>query len=539
MSFMKSHLGVDDSSITFKSGYTAETAQVAYVAQAHEGVPFINAVANIALKDNKILSIGSSFVNISNIAPSRPSVTVDSVIQAAEDVLNGTYNGHPTTLEYLVQDDSSAVLTHVIQIQNNVTGAWYEAYMDAHTGQFISVTDFVADAAYKVLPITNQALPDGLQYLVNPQDTASSPYGWHSDGTTTTNTTSGNNVAAYKIVGNQMLPALASAQGLVFNYTYDPTSQPTQGYNPASSITNAFYVINTVHDFTYRYGFTETSFNFQGSNFGKGGQGNDRVLISVQDPSGLNNANFATPPDGQPGVCRMYLFNQTAIWRDGAMENDIITHEMTHGITNRMTGGGTARCLQALEAQGLGEGWSDAMAEWSEQKSATINDYRVGQYVTNNPAGIRKYPYSTNPSVISLCSLLAPAAKISNRTTNPLRYSSLLGQTEEHSIGEVWANILHNVYAALVGKYGFNSAARTTPNGAEGNVVFLHLFLDGLALQPCNPTFLAARDAWIQADVNRYNGVNLCLLWKAFASRGMGVNAANYRDDSTVPSVCR
>jgi extracellular elastinolytic metalloproteinase len=47
------------------------------------------------------------------------------------------------------------------------------------------------------------------------------------------------------------------------------------------------------------------------------------------------------------------------------MENDIVIHEMTHGVTNRMTGGGTARCLQGIEAGGMGEGWSDAMAEYA------------------------------------------------------------------------------------------------------------------------------------------------------------------------------
>ena len=46
------------------------------------------------------------------------------------------------------------------------------------------------------------------------------------------------------------------------------------------------------------------------------------------------------------------------------MENDIVIHEMTHGITNRMTGGGTGRCLQTTESGGMGEGWSDAMAEY-------------------------------------------------------------------------------------------------------------------------------------------------------------------------------
>lgn len=60
------------------------------------------------------------------------------------------------------------------------------------------------------------------------------------------------------------------------------------------------------------------------------------------------------------------LINGIQPRRDGAMENDIVVHEMTHGITNRMTGGGTGRCLQSIEAAGMGEGWSDAMAECVE-----------------------------------------------------------------------------------------------------------------------------------------------------------------------------
>lgn len=60
----------------------------------------------------------------------------------------------------------------------------------------------------------------------------------------------------------------------------------------------------------------------------------------------------------------MYIWDMTTPRRDGAMENDIVVHEMTHGITNRMTGGGSGRCLQTTEAGGLGEGWSDAMAEY-------------------------------------------------------------------------------------------------------------------------------------------------------------------------------
>ena len=51
-------------------------------------------------------------------------------------------------------------------------------------------------------------------------------------------------------------------------------------------------------------------------------------------------------------------------------------------------------------------------------------------------------------------------------------------------------------------------------------------------------TVLTGRDAIIQADANRYSGANKCTLWKAFASRGLGVNAANHVNDATLPSGC-
>ena len=50
----------------------------------------------------------------------------------------------------------------------------------------------------------------------------------------------------------------------------------------------------------------------------------------------------------------------------------------THGITNRMTGGGTASCLQTLEAGGLGEGWSDAMAEYVHSPPSPNNALKYG-----------------------------------------------------------------------------------------------------------------------------------------------------------------
>ncbi|KAK0467497.1 Fungalysin metallopeptidase-domain-containing protein [Armillaria novae-zelandiae] len=512
VSFIASELGVNASSVGYRSGHSVDSMTYSYAKQYHDGIPFANAVANAAFKNGKAVAFGSSFVDTCNIAPSIPSVSLDtSLISKVEDTLLGTHNGI-TSLEYLARPDGSVALVHVVQVQNDDTNAWYEAFVDAHSGEILSVTDFVAEAMFTVVPITKDAVTEGEETLVDPEDIASSASGWVAS-----NETAGNNVIAYK--SSQSATTFESSTD-TFDYPYDTTLGPTGGSNIDAARTNAFYIINKVHDYAYKYGWTEASYNFQDSNFGKGGAEGDRVLMSVQDPGGTNNANFATPPDGQSGTCRMYIWTLTTPNHDGALQNDIIVHEFTHGITNRLTGGGTGRCLQTLEAGGMGEGWSDAMAEWTEHKDSTVPDYVLATWVFNNPAGIRSHPYSTNVSV------------------NPLRYSSIQQLNEVHNIGEVWANMLHNVYAALVGVHGFSSTAMDDPSGTEGNVVWLHLFIDALSLQPCNPTFLDARDAWIQADQNRYDGANACTLWNAFASRGLGVNAANYVDDTSVPSGC-
>ncbi|KAI0047320.1 hypothetical protein FA95DRAFT_1268515 [Auriscalpium vulgare] len=520
VSFVKSKLDVGSDSVKFRSGYQGDNVQHAFVKQQESGIPFANAVANIAFNgDGKVVAFGSSFIKPSVIADNVPTVSLEDAIATAEKTFDGTYNGHPATLEYLARDDNTAALTHVIQIQNEATGTWVEAFVDAHSNKVLSVVDFVTKATYHVLPISKETLLQGFEDLVDPQDPEASPDGWHSDGTTAnTTTTAGNNVIAYKSTTTGVAKA-TTLDPLTFDYTQDPTQQPTVAVNVAAAVTNAFYIVNSVHDISYRYGFTESAYNFQTNNFGNGGAGNDRVTVSVQDSAGTDNADFSTPADGQSGHMRMYLFTATSPERDGALENDVVIHENTHGISNRLTGGGTGRCLQTTEAGGLGEGWSDAFADWNQQGSDT-KDYVLGQYLENNTGGIRTYPYSTSS------------------TTNPLRYSSLKTKAEVHAIGEVWANLLHNVYAALVDEYGWSATATTDPTTSEGNVVWLHLFIDSLAIQPCSPTFVTARDAWIQADATRYGGANKCLLWKAFASRGLGVNAASYTDDSSVPADC-
>ncbi|KAK0505595.1 Fungalysin metallopeptidase-domain-containing protein [Armillaria luteobubalina] len=341
VSFIASELGVNASSVGYRSEHSVDSMTYSYAKQYHDDIPFANTMANAAFKNGKAVEFGSSphLTSLAaNIAPSTLSIALDSsLISKVEDTLLGTHND-VTSLEYLARPDGFVVLTHVIQVQNDDTNAC------------------------------------------------------------------GNNVIAYKSTQSSTTP---QSSPNTFSYPYNTTLGPN-GSNIDAARINAFYIINKVHDYAYKYGWTEASYNFQNSNFGKGAEG-DRVLMSVQDPGGTNNANFATPPDGQSGTCRMYIWTLTTPNRDGALQNDIIVHEFTHGITNRLTGGGIGRCLQTLEAVGMDGGWSDAMAEWTEHKDSTVPDYVLATWVVNNPARIRSHPYSTNAY------------------TNPLRYSSVHG----------------------------------------------------------------------------------------------------------------
>ncbi|KAJ7686637.1 Fungalysin metallopeptidase-domain-containing protein [Mycena rosella] len=503
--FVASHLKINASTVKFHSGYPGELAEYAYIKQHHNNISFVNAVANVAFKNGKVVAFGHSFVKPTTIAPSTPTIPIETAISAAEKALNGTYNKHPTLLEYLVQPDSSVTLIYVIQVRNREQNTWSEAFVDAHSGKFLSSINLVSSAAYLALPVFKQDPREGFDFLVNPQNSASSPLGWHNDGTRASTDTSGNNALVY-FNFNPTATTAQSGLDLIFNYTQNPNISPKERVNLDAARTNAFYTVNTLHDITIKYGFTAAAFNFQQVNFLPAGKAGDRVLVSVQNSEEPDNAHFLTPPDGQSGEMALGLWGYGNLYRDSALANDVIIHEFTHGITNRMTGGGTARCLQGDESAGLGEGWSDAMADWAEQVAAPIVDFTIGSYV-NGGRPIRSNPYSTSLKV------------------NPLKYSDYLQAEHVHAIGEIWANILHNVHAALVDAGGFSQTARTDPSGSAGNVVFLHLFIDGLALQPCEPTFIF--------------GAHKCLLWKVFASRGLGSEATDFRDSYELPTDCK
>ena len=85
-------------------------------------------------------------VTSANVPSPTPSISLSDAITKAETLLNGKFNEWPATLEFVAKQDGSLALTHVIQIQNDETGLWVEAFIDAQTAELVHVTDFVTKA---------------------------------------------------------------------------------------------------------------------------------------------------------------------------------------------------------------------------------------------------------------------------------------------------------------------------------------------------------------------------------------------------------
>ena len=143
-----------------------------------------------------------------------------------------------------------------------------------------------------------------------PGSSVASPQGWLGTGSQTTVNISGNNAHAYLDTNADNAPDAGGTpvgDGR-FLTAANLTAQPSTATNKNVAVQNLFFLNNVVHDELYVHGFDEAAGNFQVSNFGNGGLGNDPVNAEAQDGSGLNNANFATPTDGSSPRMQMYLW---------------------------------------------------------------------------------------------------------------------------------------------------------------------------------------------------------------------------------------
>ncbi|MEE8452485.1 MAG: M36 family metallopeptidase [Thermoguttaceae bacterium] len=573
----------------------------------------------------------------------------------------------PAELHYVPTPDGGVELAWRLNIQTTDGRHWYDASVSATDGELLFSNDWahgVADEQYNVFAMPSAGPQDGPRSLATlPADPVASPFGWHDiDGVAGAEfqITVGNNVSAQEDRDDDNSSGLHPDGGVDLNFDFPLDLDGSPIVSQSASITNLFYWNNVLHDVHYQYGFDEVAGNFQHNNYGRGGTAGDAVRADAQDGSGINNANFATPPDGEPPRMQMFLWEPaigdltidspegiadvyaatTAVFgptldpvgvtgqfvlaepllagqpltnaneiagniavidrgdfffvikvkhaqdagaigvlivnnvpgdpvlmggedetitipalmidqatgtrikvaiesgpvsgklslparhdRDSSLDNQIIIHEYGHGVSTRLTGGpGNVGGLEGVQSGGMGEGWADW---WGLMLTQTAEDDRMdaqrfAQYVKFG-LGLRRFPYSFDMDV------------------NELTYKNIADDPEVHAVGEIWASALWDLNWLLIEgdggampALGFDSDFY---HGTGGNNLALQLIIDGLKLQPSNPTMLDARDAILLADTNNNGGANHRAIWTAFARRGMGLSANDGGDHNSTDVV--
>lgn len=270
-------------------------------------------------------------------------------------------------------------------------------------------------------------------------------------------------------------------------------------------------------------GFDEQSGNFQLVNASGAAGGGDPVRAIVFDGAVQGTASMATPPDGQQPTMRMGLV--VASNRHTALDSEVVFHEFTHGVTNRLVGARLDQnSLSQDQSRGMGEGWSDFFALTFHNVLRQNDKPVIGNWVKNDPRGIRGFPYDN---------------------AFPDRFDALgTGRyVGPHAIGEIWCATLTMAIRDL---------ALALDAKPRAYAIAWQSVVDGLKLTAANPSFLDARDAIIDAIDDLQAGGLITKdehkatrqsFWKAFAHFRMGTNASsrgaslfNIVGDDTLPA---
>jgi extracellular elastinolytic metalloproteinase len=320
------------------------------------------------------------------------------------------------------------------------------------------------------------------------------------------------------------------------------TARGSWRVNRLQNGTQVFFFTNNFHDHLAAapIGFTPAAGNFEGDDALNAEPDDGAATISgiFPDAGHTDNANMSTPPDGQHPRMQMYLFNDpqaddpilggTAradpfVQSNGGDEADVVYHEYTHGLSNRLvidaTGNST---LGSGQAGSMGEAWSDwyamdyLVATGNFVDTAADGDLRVGQYVGAGEDLIRTQPMdcpvgSTSPKCHG-----AGTAGAGGYTYGD--FGKIIGRPEVHADGEIWGETLWDLRTAI------------GQTQAEG------LVTRAMELSPSNPSYLDMRNSILEADIVDNRGALHNAIWQVFAHRGMGYFAAAVDGDDLQPA---
>ncbi|MGF1556245.1 T9SS-dependent M36 family metallopeptidase [Paucihalobacter sp.] len=342
-----------------------------YLNQQFQGIKIYNAISSLAIKDEKVFYFANRFLGgvAEKVNTTSPQITAQNAIEklavhlglpAVQNVNLKTYVNNkflfssgnisrvdiPVELMLFHNNAGRLVLVWDLSIYDLSARNWWTVRLDAVNGEILDVQDFIVtcnfgdanhethqhveipqefsmsnaasmltandNSQYNVFPFPVESPIHGSRQLViEPASELASPFGWHdTDGVAGPEftITRGNNVWAQEDRSGTNQVGFSPDGTAALNFDFELNlNQPPAFYEDAA-ITNLFYANNLMHDIFYHYGFDEQSGNFQENNYGKGGLGGDFVFADAQDGSGLNNATFGTPPDGQNPGMTMFLW---------------------------------------------------------------------------------------------------------------------------------------------------------------------------------------------------------------------------------------
>ncbi len=385
---------VDEFFITDQSYSKSMDLYNVYAQQAYQGIPIHAAIGSFAIRGNKVLYFKHSYqTNIQQrISSTTASLSAEMALKSAishlgielDNELNKlqtipnydfvfessevSFEVMPVKLMYVNAQDGSLRLAWDTSILTKDQSHWWSISIDAQTGAVLRQNDWMLSCQFDHSTANNShkhsvnlgqqmgsvsfSPNDGSQYrafalgvespshgnrvlLTEPADPLASPFGWHdTDGVPGAEftITRGNNVLASEDRNADNVPGYSPDGGanLVFDFGLDLNQPPI--FNQDAAITNLFVWNNYTHDFLFKFGFDEASGNFQQTNYSGLGTGNDFVVADAQDGSGLNNANFATPPDGFNPRMQMFL------WAPPGPPGDLLTINSPNDIAGNYQG---------------------------------------------------------------------------------------------------------------------------------------------------------------------------------------------------------
>lgn len=459
-----------------------------------------------------------------------PLARVNPVSEKVARYEQGPFLSAPLLEPILFPTMGGARLAYKAMIETPGYPAWYEVVVDASTGALLhryNMTKYVATSGlvFQEHPVADGGVPVIRPFYDNTVLTDPRwPLGWAAADRTIGNVIdskddwAGDNEATIGQRGFDFTPGAPYVFDSAWTNTYETSGNPLP--DRPFAITQLFYFGNVYHNWMYGFGFDESAANWQNDNYGRGGKDGDRVFGDAQDSWSVgqrNNANMSTPPDGLSPRAQFFLFTAAiGARRDSDVDGDIVIHEFTHGLSNRLIGGGSASCLFGFQGGSMGEGFSDYYA-LAYYDNPVLGEYGTGD-VTN---GIRSHPYNTYPTchnfnVGEFC--------VANACAGLCQPPFCPDDCEVHDEGQLWAATLWEMTTLL--------RAADPVNGMDHS---LQIVTDGMKLAPCGPTFLDLRDGILLADRYGDGGLHQCLIWEAFADRKMGVSATTSGVDDKAP----